>query len=276
MDIIELKDYEVVACHGVNEEEKITPQKFLISARVFCDVTDAAKSDDVDKTISYASIKKDIKCHFEENCFNLIETLAYNLCNIILKKYDIAKEVEITIKKPQAPMSGVFKYPSVTVSRAWHKVYLSLGSNIGDMNGYLDFAVKALSSDENIKNLRESSRYHTEPYGCVATREFVNSAVEIDTLYRPQELLKVVNKIESDGERVRNKRWGDRTLDIDIIFYDNLVVEDSNLCIPHIDMQYRAFVLKPLHELCPYKVHPLLNKRIEDILKELPMPINEP
>lgn len=269
MDTIQLVDYEVSACHGVNEEEKIIPQRFLVTATIYCDLTDAAKSDDVMKTISYADVKKDIKCLFEQNCYNLIETLAYKLCNHILLKYPLAKGVEICIKKPDAPMKGVFKYPCVTIMREWHKAYLSLGSSIGDKDAYLDFAIKMLSMNENIKGVKESSRLTTSPYGNIAKNDFVNSAVELYTLYNPQELLYYLNEIEAKANRKRDIRWGDRTLDIDIIFYDNLIIEDDNLCIPHPDMHNRYFVLKPLFELCPNKLHPVLNVRVRDLLTDL-------
>ncbi len=273
MDIITLKDYEIVACHGVNAEEKVNSQRFLVTVKVFCDVEESAKSDCVDKTVSYSDVKKVIKAFFENNCFDLIETLAVRSAYLLLKKFDRAQEVEVCVKKPDAPMSGVFDYAGVSVRRKWHKVYLSLGSSIGDKDSYLDFAITYLNSDDNIKNVKESTRIKTEPYGSVAHNEFLNSAVELDTLYSAKELLSIIQGIEKDGGRVRNKHWEDRTLDIDIIFYDDQVIEEIDLCVPHIDMQYRAFVLRPLYELCPYKVHPLLNKRVEEMLRDLPMPI---
>lgn len=270
MEKVILKDFEVRACHGVNLEEKINPQRFLITAVVYLDFEDAAKFDDVDKTVSYSAIKKDIKCFFEQNCFNLIETLAVRCTKMLLKKYDLAKRIDMTIKKPDAPMSGVFDYAGVEVSFEWHTAYLSLGSSLGDKNAYLDLAIERLKDDDNIKEVRESSRICTDPYGYVAREEFLNSAVELRTLYTPRQLLNKIGEIEKEGGRERKEHWADRTLDIDIIFYDDLVVEEKDLCIPHIDMQNRAFVLRPLHELCPYKVHPLLNKRVEDILRDLP------
>lgn len=270
MEKVILKDFEVRACHGVNPEEKINPQRFLITTVVYLDFENAAKFDDVDKTVSYSAIKKDIKCFFEQNCFNLIETLAVRCTKILLKKYSLAKRIDMTIKKPDAPMSGVFDYAGVEVSFEWHTAYLSLGSSLGDKNAYLNLAIERLKDDDNIKDVKESSRICTDPYGYVAREEFLNSAVELRTLYTPRQLLNKIGEIEKAGGRERKEHWADRTLDIDIIFYDDLVVEEKDLCIPHIDMQNRAFVLRPLHELCPYKVHPLLHKRVEDMLRDLP------
>lgn len=166
-------------------------------------------------------------------------------------------------------MSGVFDYVAVEAEKEWHEVYLALGSNMGDKNAYLDFAIARLEEDDNIKDVKESLRYATAPYGGVATCEFVNSAVKLSTLYSPEELLVVVSKIEKDGERVRNERWGNRTLDIDIVFYDDCVISSNDLCVPHIDMQNRAFVLQPLCELCPNKLHPILKKRVCELKSDL-------
>lgn len=270
MDRVILKDFEVVACHGANPEEKINPQRFLISATIFLDVEESAQLDDLSKTVSYSAVKKEIKCFFEQNCFDLLETLAVRCCHVLLKKFDLINAVEIEVKKPDAPMSGKFDYVSVALKRAWHKVYLALGSNLGDSNGYFDIAISRLCADDNIKNVKESSRIVTEPFGGVAKFDFLNSAVECLTLYSPKQLLRVVNGIEKECGRERKEHWGDRTLDIDILFYDDEVVQENDLCIPHIDLQNRDFVLRPLYELCPYKVHPLLGKRVEDMLRDLP------
>lgn len=275
MDVITLKDFEIIACHGVNPEEKTTAQRFLITADVYLNAEDAARDDDIDKTVSYSAIKKTLKSFVEGNSFNLLETLAVRGAYLLLKTFKTISGVQITVKKPDAPMSGVFDYAGVSVKRVWHRAYLALGSNIGDKNAYLDFAVNKLKEDDNFKNIRESKRYRTDPYGNVARFEFVNSAVECDTLYSPKELLGVLRNIELQGGRVRKEHWGDRTLDIDIVFYDDEVIQGDDLCIPHIDMHNRIFVLRPLYDLCPYKVHPLLNKRIEELLRDLPSPCTD-
>lgn len=263
-----LKDYEIKACHGVNSEEKVCPQRFLFTAELCYDFSSASDCDDLTKTISYSAVKKTIKAFCEGNCFDLIETLAMRCAELLLKTYP-ANSVKLTVKKPDAPMSGVFDYVAVSVEMAWHKAYVALGSNIGDCNGYLDNAIKALCEDDNIKNLRESSRISSAPYGGVATEKFVNSVVEFDTLYTPQKLLAKLSEIEQNNNRTREVHWGNRTLDLDIIFYDDLICEDDNLCIPHPDMQNRSFVLEPLCELCKNKLHPILKKRVFELKREL-------
>lgn len=269
MDKVILKDFEVLACHGVNPEEKVNKQRFIFTAELSVDFEKAAELDDLNETVSYAAVKKEIKAFCEDNCFDLIETLSARLAERLLKRFPLARRVELTVKKPDAPMSGKFEYAGVRVVREWHRVYLALGSSEGDKNGYLDFALNALKADDNFAGVRESTRIISEPYGGVAKGRFVNSAVECDTLYSPTKLLAVLNGIEQKGGRVRGERWGDRTLDIDIIFYDNGVISLPDLGVPHPDMHNRSFVLEPLCELNPNILHPILNRRVSELLKDL-------
>ncbi len=268
-DLIILKDFEVVATHGVNAEEKINAQRFLFTVEMECSINEAGINDDLEKTVSYAIAKKMIKKFVEENCFNLIETLAVGISELLLKNLTLLTGVTVTVKKPDAPMSGKFDYVAVSIRRQWNEVYLSLGSNLDNREAYLDFAIKRLSECDKNKDIVESVRLHTEPYGGVADQEFVNSAVNLKTLMSPFELLEFINKIEKEANREREIHWGNRTLDVDILFYGDDVIQDNRLCVPHIDMQNRLFVLEPLSEIAPYKVHPLLGKRICEMLSDL-------
>ena len=133
-------------------------------------------------------------------------------------------------------------------------------------------AAKDLQVDyELVKYVAENGKLPVVNFaaGGVANERFVNSAVRIFTLYSPFELLSVISQIETGGERVRSERWGNRTLDIDVIFYDDCVISANDLCVPHIDMQNRAFVLEPLCELCPNKLHPILKKRVCELKSDL-------
>ena len=263
-----LKDYEIVACHGVNPEEKTNPQRFLFTVKVD-ETLPLGVKDDVENTVSYSAVKKVVKEIAEGESVDLIETLAYRVAKKVLVDFPLADSVTVKVKKPDAPMSGTFDYAGVKVELCWNEVYLALGSNEGDRNAYLDLAVNMLKSDDNFKEVKESNRIETEAYGGVATGEFVNSCVKAKTLYSPLELLAKINEIEKAGDRVRTVHWGDRTLDVDIIFYGDEIIGDDNLIVPHPDMQNREFVLKPLLELCPNKVHPLLRKRVSELYFEL-------
>ena len=110
---------------------------------------------------------------------------------------------------------------------------------------------------------------YTKPYGVVRQEDFLNGAVEVETLLAPEELLNVANEIENAAGRVRGVHWGPRTLDIDILFYDKLVYESEYLVIPHSDIQNRDFVLEPLSMLAPNYRHPILGKTVMQLLQNL-------
>ena len=109
----------------------------------------------------------------------------------------------------------------------------------------------------------------TEPYGDVEQDEFLNGVLKLRTLLTPEELLDRLHELEAAANRERIIHWGPRTLDLDILFYDNEIIDTPDLHIPHIDMENRDFVLKPMDEIAPYYRHPVLNKTIHQLLNEL-------
>ncbi len=153
-------------------------------------------------------------------------------------------------------------------------VYLSLGSNKGDRVGYIQQATSILDGIDGISLVRTSAFYESEPWGCDTKNWFVNAMIEINTTLSPQELLSTVNKVEAQLGRNREAEghYGDRTLDIDIIFYDNEIVNDENLVIPHKFFHQRAFTLVPMLELAPNFVHPTLKKTVMQLHEELENP----
>lgn len=149
--------------------------------------------------------------------------------------------------------------------------YLSLGSNSCDSFKLIEQAVSLLNLAENIKLIRASALYETEPWGIKDQNWFLNLAVEVKTSLSPQDLLFKCQNIEKTLGRNREKeiRWGERPIDIDIIFYDKEVLDSEILSVPHKYMDQRAFVLIPLMELIPDFVHPTLNKTITELYDEL-------
>ena len=249
---IEIKNLEVMATHGVLDFEKEKAQPFVFNATIFVNFLNAAKSDDIKDTLSYCDIMQDISDFATNNSFNLIETLTYKCALHLIKKYPCIEKITLSCSKPQAPFDMTFETVQTKVTLSWHKVYLSLGSNLGKKEATLKKAVKALDAEDEINVCKVSSFYKNPPYGGVATEEFVNIAVEIDTLLNPYDLLDVIHKIEKSLGRKRTIRWGNRTCDIDIIFYDDLHIKEKDLIIPHKDYKNRDFVLVPLSEIAPH------------------------
>ena len=149
--------------------------------------------------------------------------------------------------------------------------YLCLGSNAKDSFKLIEQALSFLDLSEGIKIIRSSSLYETEPWGVKDQNWFLNMVAEIKTNLSPEDLLVKCNQIESALGRNREKErhWGERPIDIDIIFYDSVVMNSELLTIPHKYMHKRAFVLVPLLEIIPDFNHPVFNKTISQLYDAL-------
>lgn len=146
------------------------------------------------------------------------------------------------------------------------QAYLGLGSNIGDRKQQLLKAIDLIGNIKGIKVTKQSSIYETAPIGYTDQPNFLNLCLEIETELSPQQLLKHCLDIEQQLHRVREIRWGPRTLDIDILLYSDNIIETDNLSIPHPRMQERAFVLIPLNDIASDKKGPRLNQKIHDLV----------
>lgn len=143
--------------------------------------------------------------------------------------------------------------------------YISIGSNIEDRFSHLREAVRALHSSSAISVLAVSSIYETAPVGYTEQSEFLNLVIEIETDLGPYGLLEVCQTIENQLGRVRDIRWGPRTVDLDILLFKNDSIETDNLQIPHPRMHERAFVLIPLLEIAPSVRDPLTEKSYAEL-----------
>ncbi|TDE12466.1 2-amino-4-hydroxy-6-hydroxymethyldihydropteridine diphosphokinase [Dyadobacter psychrotolerans] len=146
-------------------------------------------------------------------------------------------------------------------------VYLLLGSNLGDRVQVM------LSAAEMIQNeigqiIRASSVYETAPWGVIDQPSFLNQVLAINTVLVSEEVLRLILSIEHELGRVRYERWGARVIDIDILFFQDLVVDSARLTIPHPRLHERRFTLTPLAEIAPDLVHPVLQKTISALLKD--------
>ena len=151
-------------------------------------------------------------------------------------------------------------------------VYLSLGSKIGDRVGYLQQATLLLKAIPEISVISTSSFYESEPWKMDSENWFVNAVVQISTTLSPEKLLDECMRIEAQLGRKRTRGYQDRTIDIDILFYDDLVIHTETLTIPHPHFHKRAFVMVPMLEIAQDFVHPLFKKTVMQLYEELENP----
>lgn len=149
-----------------------------------------------------------------------------------------------------------------------HTVYVAFGSNMGEKEKYIKKALEKIE-ERKMKIIKVSNIYETEPYGVLDQDSFLNGVVKIETNLTPENLIKELLDIEKELNRVRIRRWGPRTIDLDIIFYDDLIINDNTLIIPHKDMENREFVLKPLCDIDKNFIHPVLKKSVKELYNEL-------
>ncbi|PJI09096.1 MULTISPECIES: 2-amino-4-hydroxy-6-hydroxymethyldihydropteridine diphosphokinase [Clostridium] len=269
MDKITIEDLEIFANHGVLGEEKELGQKFLLSVYLYLDLRKPALSRNLNETVNYAELSEKIEKEFTKEKFDLIETAAEKIAEFVLLNYNAVKTVKVILKKPWAPLKKHLKYVSVEIERTWHTAYIGLGSNMGDKTQNLSTALKLINENSNCRINKVSNFYHTRPVGYLEQDNFLNCAAKIETFMSPDELMNFFLETEKKLKRERKIHWGPRTIDIDILLYDNLVTSNKDYIIPHPRMTERLFVLTPLCEINPYLIHPLLNKRIIDIKNNL-------
>ncbi len=269
MDKIKIENLEIYAYHGVFSEEKEKGQKFYINAVLETDLRKAGQTDDLTASTHYGEAALLLHKKMTETSYDLIERAAEVCAEAVLLQFPLVRSITLELRKPEATIPLPFESVSVEITRGWKKAFIALGSNMGDSKGHLDGAIEALKADKKIRLLKTADYIVTKPYGGVEQDDFVNSAAEIETLYSPEELLDRLHRIEQAHNRERLIHWGPRTLDLDIILYEDVVMDTADLTIPHKDMQNRQFVLSPMAQIAPFEKHPILGQTMVELLSHL-------
>ncbi|MFR5780779.1 MAG: 2-amino-4-hydroxy-6-hydroxymethyldihydropteridine diphosphokinase [Oscillospiraceae bacterium] len=244
-DEIIIENLEVFANHGVFPEETRWRQKFLVSMHLHVDTRRAGLTDEL---TALGALRRGLRVRdgvSERATYKLIEAAAEQTARSVLLRWPLIRGLSFELKKPWAPVGLPLESVSVRIERRWHRAYIALGSNMGDKRAYLDGAVEALRALTDCRVGAVSDFIVTAPFGGVEQDDFLNGCLELETLLMPEELLDALHEIERSAHRERLVHWGPRTLDLDILYYDDEVIDTPELTIPHPGIPERDFVLRP-------------------------------
>lgn len=270
MDQLILKNIKFEATHGLYKNEKESPQEFEVDLTITTNFSKCAKSDNISHTIDYCTIVPIILEVAKAQCYNLIETLATKIMEKLFINFAQIYSIIIAIRKPKANLAS-FADIEVRLTRERNDffpstVYIGLGSNMGLREAMLEEALQRIETLPKTIVLKQSPVYETTSIG-VESPLFLNQVAKIQTHIPPLELQKHFQEIETIMGRERKKHWGDRTIDIDILYYNSYEMNNPYLILPHPQIKYRAFVIKPLLDIeCPFisskDLEPVSNQRI--------------
>ena len=266
MDLINLEKARFTCRIGVSEEERQNPQEILVDLKVFFDTKKAAKTDLLSDTIDWSQIHLLLNDLLEKSEFKLIESAAEKIANCVLTKFP-ASQVIARVTKPLALRNKNVESASVEISRFNTDVLIALGSNLGDRQQNLVKAVELIK--EKCRILKTSPIYETPPMYNEAQGSFLNAAALVATPLSASELMEFLLSVEEKMGRVRTVKNAPRIIDLDLLFYGDLAINDHGLEIPHPLMQERLFVLQPLNDISPDYVHPVLKKTVKRLFSEL-------
>jgi dihydroneopterin aldolase/2-amino-4-hydroxy-6-hydroxymethyldihydropteridine diphosphokinase len=250
-DRIVLRGVAARGFHGVLDFEKADGQDFVVDVTLEVDLRRAARSDLLEHTVNYAEVAAETVALITGQPLDLIETLADQIAAAALRR-PLVQAVEVTVHKPQAPVGVRFDDVEVTVGRHRDEpAVIALGGNLGSVQATLEAAVRQLAELDGLQITAVSGLFETDPAGGPDQPAYLNAIVLARTRLAPFGLLTELHAIEADHGRVRETRWGARTLDLDLIQYgapesgSDLVSTDPELMLPHPRAHERAFVLAP-------------------------------
>lgn len=264
-DLIRLTGVRARGFHGVLEHERRDGQDFVVDVVMAVDLTRAGESDQLAHTVHYGEVAADVVEVVEGKPRDLIETVAHEIAGVVLRR-PLVEAVEVTVHKPQAPVGVPFGDVEVVVRRTRDvPVVVALGANLHQEDGTapdatVREAVRRLHRLRGLRALRVSRPYASAPVGgelVAGQPDYVNAVAVARTSLTPATLLRRLHEVEADLGRVRETRWGARTLDLDLVQYGNpedgseVRSDDPELQLPHPRAHERAFVLLPWLEVDP-------------------------
>lgn len=275
-----IKNLNLFGYHGVKEIEKKSGQNFLFNIEISLDEKIVLKSDDLKDTLNYSEVIKVLKKVNNSKQFNLLETLSMTIADRIMEMSPLVSKISVRIEKTSPPIKENLKSVGVkyVLNRADYKikksktagidVYLSLGSNMGGREDNLRKAVDIIKSNPDFDLIRVSSIYETEPMYFKDQDYFYNIVLycRVDERLGPFEIVGFLKDIEWGlGRRKAKQIYGPRIIDVDLLYYGEVILQSDFLTIPHPKITERKFVLLPLSEIAPdFKIK---GENIKEFLK---------
>ena len=256
MDRILIDDLRVLTVIGALPHEREIAQPIRIDLSIGVDLHEAGRSDELGATVHYGLVCERVTQLARESKDILLERLAAKVADVVLE-FDLVDEVEVTLTKLRPPVPEEVQSTAVRIVRTRaeaaapplvaHSAFIALGSNLGDRERYLRFAVAELGDV-----IAMSQVFETEPVGGPDDQgAYLNMVVQIETPLDPYALIRRCQRIEANALRQRVVHWGPRTLDVDLLFYDDISIVSEALTVPHPRIFERRFVLAPLSEVAP-------------------------
>lgn len=256
-DLIRLLGVTARGVHGVLPHEKVDGQTFVVDVVIETDHGQAGRTDDLRHTIDYSAVAAEVIERIEGPSLDLIEALAEQIAGDVLAR-PLARAVEVTVHKPEAPVGVPFSDVQVVVRRRRAvPVVVAMGANLGHPRHTLAAALADLTELDGLTRLRVSRLVESDPIGGPEQSSYLNAVAVAVTDLAPERLLAALHEVEERHGRVREVRWGPRTLDLDLIAYGvpgarSEVRSDSpDLLLPHPGAADRAFVLVPWAHVDP-------------------------
>src|SRR5664279_5662612 len=250
-DRIVLQGISARGFHGVLDAEKTNGQIFVVDVMLEVDLRRAGRTDLLGHTVSYAEVASDIVALITGPPLDLIDKLADRIAAAALQRPPV-QAVEVTVHKPQAPIAVPFGDVQVVVERRRDEpVVIALGANLGAVQATLEAVVRELADVDGVRIIAVSELFESDPVGGPEQPVYLNAVVLARTRLAAFALLAELHRIEADHGRVRETRWGARSLDLDLIQYgdpesdSDLVSNDAGLMLPHPRAHERMFVLAP-------------------------------